>query len=223
MPPCYTFVAWWNIKTYWSWSGLDFWTFILRKAFGICTKERLWVWVGCEPASNVGDESKLHQFTRVTIKKYITSCDNSSGGATLLHCNKTKKHSSKCFSHVERQDQEGNLGFFSASGETCPTFKYFPRRRHCHQLDRHLWHVLKRKKHSTTSMFCCWLVCHWCDQTAGDLYHGRCSRKAISISGASAVSWKHNCDEMPSSTEQSESDHLSHHICNDRFHPRPKN
>ena len=109
--------------------------------------------------------------------KYITSCNNSSGGATSLHCNKTKKHSSKCFSHVERQDQEGNLGFFSASGETCPTFKYFPRRRHCHQLDRHLWHVLKRKKHSTTSMFCCWLVCHQCDQTAGDLYHSRCSRK----------------------------------------------
>ena len=35
----------------------------------------------------------------------------------------------------------------------------------------------REKKHSTTSMFCCWLVCHWCDQTAGDLYHGRCSRK----------------------------------------------
>ena len=35
----------------------------------------------------------------------------------------------------------------------------------------------REKKHSTTSMFCCWLVCRQCDQTAEDLYHGRCSRK----------------------------------------------
>ena len=178
--------------------------------------------MGCEPASNVGDESKLHQFTHVTIMKVAAIV------VVVPHC---------CTATKPRSIQANAFHMWSGRIRRETWVSSRPRARHVPPLNTFL----------AAAIAINWIdICdkYWREKALDYLHvlllislplvRSNCWRSlsrpmfkkgetAISISGASAVSWKHNCDEMPSSTEQSESDHLSHHICNNRFHPRPKN